>query len=197
MNNFEQLVSKPQHEGLYSEGIETIQVNLGLLCNQSCAHCHLVASPERGESMEWSTMEKVLRLAGEVAPVLVDITGGAPELNAHLPSFITALKDRRCEVQVRTNLTALAGKDGTELIRHFRENGVRLVGSLPCYLERNVDAQRGKAVYSKSVSVIRQLNEAGYGVDGGLQLNLVYNPGEEGSGIFWTRKDAWTSIWAC
>ncbi len=178
MNAFDQQVSTQQCEGLYSEGIETLQVNVGLVCNQSCAHCHLGASPDQQEAMDWATMEKVLDLVSEVRPALVDITGGAPELNPHLQSFIRSLIEEGCRVQVRSNLTALAGENGPELIRFFRKHGVRLVGSLPCYLEENVDAQRGSKAYAESIEVIRQLNKAGYGVEGGLQLDLVYNPGD-------------------
>jgi radical SAM/Cys-rich protein len=177
VNAFDQQVSTQQCEGLYSEGIETLQVNVGLVCNQSCAHCHLGASPDQQEVMDWATMEKVLDLVREVRPALIDITGGAPELNPHLQSFIRSLIEEGCRVQVRSNLTALAGENGPELIRFFRKHGVRLVGSLPCYLEENVDAQRGSKAYAESVAVIRQLNKAGYGVKGGLQLDLVYNPG--------------------
>jgi radical SAM/Cys-rich protein len=178
MNAFDQLVSTEQYEGLYSEGIEAIQVNVGLVCNQSCAHCHLGASPNQREAMDWATMEKVVDLVREIRPALVDITGGAPELNPHLKRFIQSLTVEGCRVQVRTNLTAMADEHGPELIGFFRKHGVRLVGSLPCYLEGNVNAQRGEKVYSSSIEAIRQLNLAGYGVEGGLQLNLVYNPGD-------------------
>jgi radical SAM/Cys-rich protein len=123
-------------------------------------------------------MEKVVDLVREIRPALVDITGGAPELNPHLQRFIQSLTEEGCRVQVRTNLTTMAGENGPELIGFFRKHGVRLVGSLPCYLEGNVNAQRGKDAYSRSIEAIRQLNLAGYGVEGGLQLNLVYNPGD-------------------
>jgi radical SAM/Cys-rich protein len=106
----------------------------------------------------------------------VDITGGSPELNPRLRDFVAALRAAGLAVQVRTNLTALLedGQEGT--IPFFRDQEVRLVASLPCYLEENVRAQRGPSAYPRSIEAIRRLNAAGYGVDGGLQLNLVYNP---------------------
>jgi len=178
MNAFDQLVSTQHREGLYSEMIESIQVNVGLLCNQSCAHCHLGASPESVDVMDWPTMEKVIDLVKEAKPAMVDITGGAPELNPYLCKFIASLAGEVSRIQVRTNLTILTERDNDELLMFFRKYRVQLVGSLPCYLEQNVDAQRGKAAYSKSIEAIRQLNEMGYGVEDGLQLNLVYNPGD-------------------
>ena len=178
MNRFETVASAPTEEGLYADGIDTLQVNVGLVCNQACAHCHLGASPDHSEVMDWSTMEKVVELAGEVRPALVDITGGAPELNRELRRFILALTRQGHQVQVRSNLAVLAEDDNEDLLGFFREQRVKLVGSLPCYLEKNVNAQRGEGSYTRSIEAIRRLNEAGYGVDGGLQLNLVYNPGD-------------------
>ncbi|MDF1535265.1 MAG: arsenosugar biosynthesis radical SAM protein ArsS [bacterium] len=177
MNRFEKLVSGTKEKGLYASGIETLQVNVGLICNQSCAHCHLGASRDNHEIMQWSTMQKVLCLVREVKPALVDITGGAPELNPHLRRFVAALAGEGCRIQVRTNLTALAEKEGDELLAFFGKHRVLLAGSLPCYLEENVTAQRGKGVYGKSVETVKRLNKLGYGIDEGLQLNLVYNPG--------------------
>ncbi len=177
MNRFEKQVSRHEEGGLYADGIETLQVNVGLVCNQSCAHCHLSASPDSREVMEWSTMEKVIAVAKEVTPSLVDITGGAPELNPKLLQLVEALTGEGLAVQVRTNLTALIEDADEKLLLLLKEHKVRLVGSLPCYLEENVRAQRGEGVYEKSMEAIRLLNEIGYGVEEDLQLNLVYNPG--------------------
>jgi len=177
MNPFEKIAAQGDKEGLYADGIDVMQVNIGLRCNQSCDHCHLAASPLSEEMMSWPVMEKVLGVVESAAPHTVDITGGAPELNPYLKPFIKALSDRGVQVQVRTNLTALLEPGSEGLIGFFRARDVRLVGSMPCYLEENVRSQRGEGVYEKSVEAMKRLNSAGYGVEPGLQLNLVYNPG--------------------
>lgn len=177
MNDFEKKITGEGGEGLHSLDIQTLQVNLGLRCNQRCTHCHLEASLERTETMSWPTMERVLEAARNVRFQLVDLTGGAPELNPHFRRFAAALRRRAQPVQVRTNLTVLL-EPGLEGIPEFlRDHQIRLVGSLPCYLEENVRTQRGKGVYEKSIAAIRRLNALGYGVEADLPLNLVYNPG--------------------
>lgn len=177
MNQFEIMASEVKDDGLYADSIDTMQVNVGLKCNQSCAHCHLSASPQSKEMMSWAVMEKVLKIAESVAPGTVDITGGAPELNPHLKPFIRDLSALGIQSQVRTNLTALLEVGNEDLIAFFKEYRVRLVGSLPCYLEENVRVQRGDGVYERSIEAVKKLNLAGYGVDPDLQLNFVYNPG--------------------
>ena len=177
MNSFERLVSGIEDGGLHSLKIETIQANLGLRCNQQCVHCHLEASPERREMMEWSTMRQVLEVAAKACCQLVDLTGGAPEINPHFRRFVAALHEKGHPVQVRTNLTVLLEPGMEEMPEFFRDHQIQLVASLPCYLEENVRAQRGEQVYEKSITAIRRLNELGYGTEEGLFLNLVYNPG--------------------
>jgi len=174
-SRFEAMVSPGAH-GLTSLGIDIIQVNVGLRCNQNCRHCHLECSPARTESMDWDTMSAVKAAASRAGASMVDITGGAPELNPHLRRFIAGLREVGLNVQVRTNLTVLLerGQEGT--IAFLRDHHVRLVASMPCYQEENVDAQRGPHAYHRSVEAIRRLNAAGYGTERGLQLNLVYNP---------------------
>jgi len=164
-------------EGLHSVRIETLQVNLGLLCNQRCVHCHLEASPQRGEIMGWPVMELVLKAAKSARCQMVDLTGGAPELNPNFRRFVATLRQERLPVQVRTNLTVLLEPGMEEMPDFFRDHEVQLVASLPCYLEENVCAQRGKGVYEKSIAAIKRLNGVGYGFDPELPLNLVYNPG--------------------
>jgi radical SAM/Cys-rich protein len=173
MNDFEKGIAG----GLYSMQIDTLQVNLGLRCNQQCNHCHLEASPQRPEMMEWPVMELVLEAVRSSRCRLVDLTGGAPELNPHFRRFVTDLRRTGCTVQVRTNLTVLLEPGMEGLPEFFREHEAHLVASMPCYLEENVSAQRGKGVYEKSIAVIRRLNALGYGVEPSLPLNLVYNPG--------------------
>jgi len=176
MNDFEKRISKITGGGLHSHQIEILQVNLGLRCNQQCHHCHLNASPYRTEMMEWSVMELILQAANSGSR-LIDLTGGAPELNPNFCRFIEALRKKDHPVQVRTNLTVLLEPGMDKIPEFFREHNIRLVASLPCYLEENVSAQRGKGVYEKSIAAIRQLNTLGYGKDPDLPLSLVYNPG--------------------
>ncbi len=162
---------------LHGEEIAAIQVNVGLRCNQSCGHCHLECSPGRTEMMDWSTISAVKAAALRAEASLVDITGGSPELNPYLRRFMGELREAGLNVQVRTNLTILLERSQEGMIDFLRDHAVRLVASMPCYLEKNVDAQRGPHTYEHSIEAIRRLNEAGYGTEGGLQLNLVYNPG--------------------
>jgi radical SAM/Cys-rich protein len=176
-DDFEKQIGQITGGGLHSRQIEILQINLGLQCNQQCLHCHLNASPHRTEMMEWAVMELALHAAGNSGCRLVDLTGGAPELNPNFGRFIEALQKNGHEVQVRTNLTVLLEPGMDKIPEFFREHNIRLVASLPCYLEENVSAQRGKGVYEKSIAVIRQLNILGYGLDPKLPLNLVYNPG--------------------
>jgi len=177
MNDFERRISVFSEGGLFAADTEIVQVNLGLRCNQSCAHCHVGAGPGRSEVMEWPVMEEVLRVTGIVRPSLVDITGGAPELNPNLRRFIEALRSASYPVQVRTNLTALLEAGQEAMPEFFKANGVQVLGSMPCYLRENVCAQRGEGTYDRSVQAIRNLNALGYGVDPDLPLGLVYNPG--------------------
>lgn len=177
MNEFERQIAGTNGEGLHSVKIETLQVNLGLLCNQRCTHCHLEASPQRDEIMEWDVMQLVLKAAKSARCQLVDLTGGAPEINPYFRRFVAALCQEGHPVQVRTNLTVLLEPDMEGMPEFLRKHQVRLVASMPCYLEENVRAQRGPGAYEKSVAAIKMLNGLGYGSDQGLPLNLVYNPG--------------------
>jgi radical SAM/Cys-rich protein len=178
MNKFDDVVSGlTGEEGLRGVDIGIIQANLGLRCNQSCAHCHVGASPDRTEMMSWQTMEAIIEIAAAARPELVDLTGGAPELHPDFRRFVTALCKHDLTVQVRTNLTVLLDPDMEDMPEYYRANGIRLAASMPCYLEENVRAQRGRGVYEKSVEAIRRLNALGYGTDPELPLDLVYNPG--------------------
>ncbi len=177
MNEFEKQISGMCDKGLYSLKIETLQVNLGLRCNQQCTHCHLEASPQRREMMQWPTMKSVLEAAKRMHFKLIDLTGGAPELNPHFRRFVRALRRGGRQVQVRTNLTVLLEPEMEELPEFFRKHQIQIVASMPCYLEENVCAQRGRGVYEKSIESIKRLNALGYGREPELPLNLVYNPG--------------------
>lgn len=177
MNHFDQAVRAVLEEGLKSSAVHTIQVNLGLLCNLSCRHCHVEATPRRTEIMTWDTMQSVLRLAAALPDARVDLTGGAPELNPHFRAFVAALCEQGNAVQVRTNLTVFFEAGQGDTPEFLANHGVHLVASLPCYLDDNVDSQRGSGVYKRSISALRRLNTLGYGRLEGLPLNLVYNPG--------------------
>lgn len=177
MNIFEKRIEAVTGGGLHSVEIETVQVNLGLRCNQRCVHCHVEASPQRPEMMEWPIMQAVLEAAERVGCQLVDLTGGAPELNPHFRRFVEALCNAGHRVQVRTNLTVLLEPGMETMPEWLQEREIQLVASMPCYLEENVRAQRGAGVYEKSVEAVKRLNALGYGSDPRLPLNLIYNPG--------------------
>ena len=157
--------------------LETVQVNLGYVCNQTCLHCHVNAGPNRKESMDRRTIDQVLDfLAGSRAKA-VDLTGGAPELNPHFRLLVSRARALGVKVIDRCNLTILFEPGQEDLAEFLAANRVEVVASLPCYTEELVDRQRGVGVYDKSVRAIRRLNELGYGREGsGLVLNLVYNP---------------------
>ena len=158
--------------------ITTLQVNIGKLCNQACHHCHVEAGPKRTEIMERRTIDRILELlANEPQITLVDITGGAPELNPHFRDFVRALQGMNKDVIDRCNLTVLFEEGQKDTAEFLAEQKVRIVASLPCYLEDNVNKQRGQGVFGKSIAALEKLNALGYGREGsGLEINLVYNP---------------------
>ena len=157
--------------------LEILQVNLGYLCNQSCLHCHVAAGPSRKELMDRENIEYVLELLAHPSVHTLDLTGGAPEMNPLFKELVVAARQMDITVIDRCNLTILL-EPGYEGIAEFlAENEVQIVASLPCYLEDNVDGQRGKGVYQKSVQAMQNLNRLGYGQEGSqLTLTLVYNP---------------------
>jgi radical SAM/Cys-rich protein len=177
MNAFDITLSRVWPRGLYSEHIDTLQVNLGRYCNLACRHCHLECSPSRTEMMTWETMIRILKLIGASSYRLVDVTGGSPEFHPHFRPFIEAVHEAGQAVQVRTNLVSLMEPDLNGMAAFLKNHGVHLVGSLPCYLDENVTAQRGPGVHRKSLEAIGMLNRLGYARDEGLILNLVHNPG--------------------
>jgi len=176
MNEFDKRVRETTGGDLESAGISTIQVNVGLKCNQQCVHCHVAASPTRKEGMSWEIMELIIGVAKQTKCDLVDITGGAPEINRNFRRFVESIHDLGIPVMVRTNLTVLLARGMETLPRFYADRKVQLVASLPCYLEENVDRQRGVGVYKNSIEAIRVLNEVGYGAKSDLRLSLVYNP---------------------
>jgi len=178
MNSFEKKITTHLgKDGLFSDTIDVLQINVGLKCNQRCLHCHLECSPDRPEMMGWSVMEMILKAVETSRCRLADITGGAPELNPFLKRFVRALAERGCSVQVRTNLTILQEPELEDLPGFFKEHRIQLIASLPCYTQENVCAQRGQGVFEPSIEAIRHLNSLGYGREDSLPLDLVYNPG--------------------
>lgn len=157
--------------------LETLQINMGYKCNQSCVHCHVNAGPTRTEMMSRETVLDVLAFLESSRVATLDITGGAPELNPHFRMLAAAARRMGVHVMDRCNLTILEQPGQEDLAAFLARHEVEIVASLPCYLEENVDRQRGKGVYDASIRSLRVLNGMGYGKPGsGLTLNLVYNP---------------------
>ena len=156
--------------------LHTIQVNLGYKCNQRCLHCHVNAGPNRKEMMNKKTINQILKFAKKNNIKTIDLTGGAPEINKHFRYFVESCKDEEIHVIDRCNLTILDEKEMYELPYFLAKNKVEIIASLPCYLEENVDAQRGKGVFKTSIKILKKLNSLGYGSDKDLLINLVYNP---------------------
>ena len=156
----------------------TLQINVGRVCNQACHHCHVDAGPARTEAMEHRVVNRVIELLAQSRSIeVVDITGGAPELNQHFRYLVEAARALGRDVMVRCNLTVVLEPQMDFLPEFYRRNNVRLVCSLPCYTPENVAKQRGFGVFEKSIEVLRRLNALGYGARGsGAALDLVYNP---------------------
>jgi len=157
--------------------LDTLQVNLGLRCNQSCIHCHVDAGPKRREQMSLATGQEVLEFMRRQGVSTLDLTGGAPELNGHFRYLVQEARALGVQVVDRCNLTVLLEPGQEDLGVFLAAHQVEVVASLPCYLEDNVDAQRGKGVFRNSILALQRLNSLGYAdPDSGLRLHLVYNP---------------------
>ncbi|MBL8176528.1 MAG: arsenosugar biosynthesis radical SAM protein ArsS [Bryobacterales bacterium] len=162
---------------LHASAIEVLQINVGKVCNQRCEHCHVDAGPHRRETMSRQTADLCLDVLQRYPIPVVDITGGAPELCAQFRYLVQQARALGRKVIDRCNLTVLLLPSQSDLIAFLARHEVEIVASLPCYLESNVDTQRGAGVYAKSIQALRLLNAAGYGMPGSnLRLNLVYNP---------------------
>ena len=172
------LLTRTDFPALKRRAVETLQVNLGYRCNQSCLHCHVNAGPNRTEEMTAETIDAVIDfLAASPDVTAVDLTGGAPELNPQFRRLVVAARARGLRDIDRCNLTILEEPGFEDMAAFLAGHRVEIVASLPCYLEENVDRQRGKGVFEASLRGLRQLNALGYGQAGsGLNLNLVYNP---------------------
>ncbi|MGB3296722.1 MAG: arsenosugar biosynthesis radical SAM (seleno)protein ArsS [Phormidesmis sp.] len=162
---------------LNKQPISVLQINLGRRCNLSCSHCHVEAGPHRTEELSAQACEQLIEVINRFEQIkTVDLTGGAPEMNYGFRPLVEAARAKGKSVIVRSNLTIFFEAGYEDLPEYFAEHQLHVVASLPCYLENNVDAMRGKGVYNDSVHAIQMLNALGYGRDRNLTLDLVYNP---------------------
>ena len=177
MNKFNEYAEKAGQPVVRRE-ISLLQVNMGYRCNLKCSHCHIEAGPDRTETMGMAVIEDCLGFVKRAQVRDVDITGGAPETNPNLPDFIRRLRQIKSveRILIRTNLAILDTPEHAHLPDFFAANRVELIASMPCYLEENVDSQRGKGVHARNIAVLQKLNRLGYGA-GRSKLHLVYNPG--------------------
>lgn len=178
--SFSEKVGNLGYQSLRPSGIEIFQLNIGKLCNQTCAHCHVDAGPDRKEeNMDRATLEKCLEIIASVPSIhTVDITGGAPEMNPHFRWFVEEVSKLGKKVIDRCNLTIImANPKYRDLPQFFAKHKVEVVSSLPYFSKKRTDSQRGDGVFEDSIKALQLLNEAGYGKEGtGLNLHLVYNP---------------------
>ena len=171
------LLARSDFPAIHRAHLETLQVNLGYRCNQTCQHCHVNAGPNRTEAMDAETIALVVEVLRARKIALLDVTGGAPELNPGFRGLVTAARALGRRVIDRCNLTVLFEPGQEGLAEFLARERVEIVASLPCYSEENVDAQRGDGVFEKSIAALKQLNALGFGKpDSALVLDLVYNP---------------------
>ena len=170
---FQQQIETPLPKGK----IRVLQINLGRKCNLACTHCHVEASPKRTEELSPEVCQQIIEIINRFPQIeTVDLTGGAPEMNYGFRPIVEAAKAKGKEVIVRSNLTIFFEPGYEDLPEYFAQHQLRVTASLPCYLESNVDQQRGAGVYNNSIKAIQKLNQLGYGSDRNLIIDLVYNP---------------------
>ena len=174
---FEEKFKETGESKLSATRLETLQINIGKMCNQVCKHCHVDAGPDRKEIMTRETMQQCIDALAKTNIQTVDITGGAPEMNPDFKWFISEIKKLNRHIIVRSNLTILISNGFEDYPEFLANNNVEIISSLPYYTASNTDRQRGDGVFDKSIQAIKVLNGLGYGKDGsGLIFNLVYNP---------------------
>jgi radical SAM/Cys-rich protein len=162
---------------IFRRKLSTVQANLGYLCNQACLHCHVNAGPTRKELMDEATVDMLLDFLSKQHIQTLDVTGGAPEMNPHFRKLLTEASAMGVQCIDRCNLTIIEQPGYDWVVPFLAEHRVAVVASLPCYLEDNVDAQRGSGVFKQSIDALKKLNQVGYGQpDSGLNIDLVYNP---------------------
>ena len=176
--SFQERIANIGFDPLQPTNVDILQVNLGKMCNQTCAHCHVDAGPDRREIMTRETMQQCLDAVVKGNIKVADLTGGAPELNPNFQWFVKELRKLNVYVMVRCNLTIiLSNPKFNDLPEFYRKHKVEIISSLPHFSRLRTDAQRGEGVFDKSVKALQMLNEVGYGKEGSdLHLNLVYNP---------------------
>lgn len=179
MHNCKPLLLNSDFPVIHRQSLQVLQINLGYLCNLSCVHCHVNAGPKRTELMSRETIDQVLQLADAANVHTLDLTGGAPEMHPDFRYLVRAARDQGIEVIDRCNLSILQVAGYEDLAEFLAAQQVQIVASLPCYLPKNVDKQRGKGVFNDSIAALQRLNQLGYGqTDNLLSLNLVFNPQE-------------------
>ena len=177
MRNVKPLLLNSDFPQIRRGRLSTLQMNLGYLCNLSCTHCHVNAGPNRTELMTRETMETALQFADKYKLEILDLTGGSPEMNPDFRWLVQQARQQGLHVMDRCNPTILVEPGYEDTAEFLAEQQVEVIASLPCYMEDNVDAQRGKGVFSASINALQKLNELGYGrAETGLVLNLVFNP---------------------
>jgi radical SAM/Cys-rich protein len=174
---FKEAMGRTNSGRLKLNKLQTLQVNLGNICNQRCTHCHIEAGPDGKKIMPKTVMRKIIDLLRSHPGLCVDITGGCPELNPDFKFILNNVYRLVSRLMVRTNLTVFYEPGLDWVPMWYSKHDVVLIASLPCYTEENVKKQRGGGVFTQSIDALRMLNDLGYGVDDRLELNLVYNPG--------------------
>lgn len=170
------LLSPTDFPALTRGQLDTLQVNLGYLCNQTCTHCHVNAGPKRTELMTREVIDQVLAYLEQTGIQTLDVTGGAPEMNPHFRYLVSEARKLGVQTIDRCNLTILMEPGYEGMAEFLAEQGVMVSASLPCYSEQNVSEQRGKGIFDQSIAALQKLNRLGYGKHDDLQLHLVYNP---------------------
>jgi radical SAM/Cys-rich protein len=170
------LLAATDFPALARKQADTLQVNLGYTCNLSCVHCHVNAGPNRTEQMDGATADLVLEVLRARGMKTLDLTGGAPEMNPHFRRLVQGARRLGVKVMDRCNLTILEQPGYEDMAEFLAAQCVEIVASLPCYLEDNVDRQRGKGTFDASIRVLQRLNALGYGIEDDLKLHLVFNP---------------------
>jgi radical SAM/Cys-rich protein len=177
MHDMKPLLAKYDFPALTRSSLDTLQVNVGYLCNQVCLHCHVNAGPKRTEIMTLDVVDDLLEFIHVRGIKVLDLTGGAPEMNPHFKYLVSSARKLGTHVIDRCNLTILEQPGYEDMAQFLADQEVEIVASLPCYTSDNVDAQRGDGVFDDSIAALQALNKLGYGIpDSGLELSLVFNP---------------------
>ena len=176
-NNFKNTILSINKSFARRISLENIQVNLGNMCNQKCIHCHVNAGPKGDKIMSKPVMDDITAFLAKKKRLILDITGGCPELNPNFKYFIEKIAPYAKKIMLRSNLTVLFEPQMEDLPEFYKRNKIKLICSMPCYTKENVEKQRGEGVFDKSIKALQVLNKLGYGKNSDLEIDLVYNPG--------------------